>query len=204
MNRFFQFKGQRKRSTLLFALAAILAVFVGFQIQRQLQGGDQVNVLVVTHALTEFTPLAASDVEIHRLPRSAVPEDAIKSKEEAIGKYTAMGILPGSPLRKGHLLPVDSWAGMMLYSGQGGKVAMPLPLESSDSAFVQAGDEVVISGFIRQGTEQSWVVVEAPVLAKRDDVMLVAIPPEKVRDVDAIRSSGAKVRIALLPKAVKS
>jgi Flp pilus assembly protein CpaB len=96
-----------------------------------------VQVVSASHDLVAGTALAAGDLRVVALPRTALPAGAVVTPTEVLGRVLA------APLRRGELLTDVRLAGAALLApGSDGQVAVPVRVADADAALVTAGDRV--------------------------------------------------------------
>lgn len=114
-------------------------------------------VLVATGHVPVGATLTAADLEIRQIPEPAVPEGALTSSEQAVGRPAAAVLSPGEVLT-GH----DVRTGSLLAGQDPGDVALWLPLpEPQVAAALAAGDLVDVLSPV----DGSPVLSAVPVLA---------------------------------------
>lgn len=144
----------RKRSGTLIMLAGVaLALVAGLMvlaITRQASAqtkGEVKQVLVVMAArdIPEGTAVAADALSVQPFPADFVPQGAIPTPEQAVGKYTTTRITKGQILLVNQLA-VNKRAGNLALSVPTGKVAVALPLSDllSTAGAIKPGDHVDI------------------------------------------------------------
>lgn len=190
-------------SNLLFALALLLALIIGWHVQsivNQAKGAHTVQVVVLKgdRSLAPYQLIQASDVELTNMPRHAVQSDSLYSLKDAVGKRTDTKILPSTILRKGHLLQSDSV--MNTLSGQGNKlVAVTVTLDPEQNQLAQVGDTVTLQGLIRKGSDSTlFSLRRIPVIDKQEQVLTVAVTEEQADGLNHVMLNGGKIRISLV------
>lgn len=177
----------RKRALFLSLLLAIVGGGAAFVALTQAAAGRATvqqstsveNVLVPIRSIELGAKISASDVQLTPLLRSLASPDSLHAIDEADGRYAAMPLVPGQPMRRSS---VSS-------SPPGSRLAAIIP-EGRVAVSVAVSDVVSISGFITPGdrVDVLGVVTKEP----RDDAQVV------LRDVlilavsDALSAEQAK------------
>ena len=192
-----------KKSTLLFTLAAVLALFVGLKVQHTLSDVKQSGVVQVVVAKDNITigaykVIQASDVLLREVPRSSIQPDTLYSLQDVVGKRSAMILLPSTALRKGHLLQTNSLVGVLSSLGKDNVVAVTISIEAEQAGLGKVGEFVTLHGITRQGTDTALLSVrKVPILEKTDQVVTLAVTTEQSDALDQVMLSGGKIRMVL-------
>lgn len=192
-----------KKSTVLFCMAALLALMIGFQVQNVMTEVKQKNRVQVvalkdTLLLEPYQSIQESDLVLKEVAESSVHPDTLFSMENAIGKKVGTKILPSTVLRKGHLLVKDSLVGVLESLGNEKLVASTIFLDPEQVHLGQVGDMITLQGLIRQGTETALMSIrEVPILQKEGQIMTVAVTSEEADSLNHVLLSGGKIRIVL-------
>jgi hypothetical protein len=192
-----------KKSTVLFCMAALLALMIGFQVQNVMTEVKQKNRVQVvalkdTLLLEPYQSIQESDLVLKEVAESSVHPDTLFSMENAVGKKVGTKILPSTVLRKGHLLIKDSLVGVLESLGNENLVATTIFLDPEQVHLGQVGDVITLQGIIRQGAETALMSIrEVPILQKEDQIMTVAVTSEEADSLNHVLLSGGKIRIVL-------
>lgn len=133
---------------LVVALLAAYVVFVSLSRAtaapvEQAAAGPQAEVVVATRALPQRTLLTAGDVEVRKLPASAVPIDAVHTTDEAIGQLTTADLYEGEVLVPARLLKPNT-------VGADGRTAFFMT-ENEVLVAIPAQDQLSKAGVIKTG-----------------------------------------------------
>jgi len=192
-----------KKSTLLFTVAAVLALFIGLKVQHLLadvKKSDVIQVVMTKDNITiaPFQVIQATDVRIKEVPKDSVKPDTLYSLQDVVGKRSAMALLPSSILRKGHLLQGNSLVGVLSFLGKDNLVAVTIPIEAEQAGLGEVGEFVTLHGITRQGTDTALLsVLKVPILEKTDLVVTLAVTIEQSDALDQVLLSGGKIRMVL-------
>lgn len=99
------------------------------------------SVVVAARPIKPYTVIKQDDIKIERVSKS-VSGDAFRTPDEVVGKVSLGMLLPGEPIRKGHV--EGQSANRLSGTLPPGKVAVALPssLEVTVSGSVRPGDEI--------------------------------------------------------------
>ena len=151
------FRWHRRAFAALFAAVAVLAVLSSFSAR----DADGTEVLVAARAIAGGAVVAASDLQVVRLPASGVPEGAITDPEQAVGRVVVAEVPTRRVLTGSDLLGAAGLVGS-------GMVALPVRFgEAGTVGLLDVGNRIDILG-PTAGTEAYGVVAAA--------VRVVAIP----------------------------
>lgn len=196
--------GQRlKKSTVLFAVAAVLALFIGLRVQHLLMDIKQTGVVQVamvkdTVTIAPFKVIQATDVQVKEVARDSILPDTLYTIQDVVGKRSAMAILPSTMLRKGHLLQTDSLVGVLSNLGKDSLVAIAVPMESEQIGLGKVGEYVTLHGIVRQGTDSALLSIrKVPILERSDQVVTIAVTTEQADALDQVMLGGGKIRMVL-------
>lgn len=191
------------KSNLLFALAFLLAIGLGYQVQGALtrtrhQQTMQVVALKQNVSLEPYQVIQAADVEMKAIDRGSVQPDTLVSLQDAVGKRSVSKLLPGTVLRKGVLLQGDSLIGVLASLGVDTLVADTVAVDPEQSQLAAVGDWITLHGIIRQGANSALLSIrKVPVLAKNEQGLTVAITAKQADALDQVVLNGGKIRIVL-------
>lgn len=176
--------------------------------------------LPIGHVITE------GDVVLKSLPAEAVPETAIRSLREAVGKTITGGpIISGDMLRAEHVLPVSGIVSGLGSFAPEGWTAVELPAETAKGLKgIRRGDRVAIVTLpLTSKAENGDFVVLSNGLLAREAVILaspwvsaggdtqagseggsagqyvVAVPPEDAVKIAQAEVAGQKMALIVLP-----
>lgn len=91
---------------LFFFGAVLLALLAGLAVYGYLSSSVPTeSVLTVTKELVPGAPVTAADLQVKKMPASALPQGAIRSIEVAEGRRIRFGLAAGDVLREQHLVP---------------------------------------------------------------------------------------------------
>lgn len=94
---------------LFFAGAALLALLTGLSIYAYLKSAvPTATVYVTVRDLPPGTTVTERDVATRQVSDAAVPDGAVKQKDELIGRRTRYGLVAGDLIRSRHLVPLGS------------------------------------------------------------------------------------------------
>jgi len=192
-----------KKSTILFMLAAVLALFMGLKVQHVLTGVKQADVVQVVMtkdhiAIAPFQVIQTTDVQLEEVPKASVQSDTLYSLQDVVGKRSAMALLPSSVLRKGHLLQQNSLVGVLASLGKEDLVAITIPIDAEQAGLGDVGEFVTLHGITRQGADAALLSVrKVPILEKTDQVVTLAVTTEQSDALDQVMLSGGKIRMVL-------
>ena len=159
-------------------------------------GGEVVSVVVANHALQPGSELVAADVEVRDWLVDLVPEGALTSAEQAVGKRVS------SPVARGAVLTQLSFADAAeLVSVPSGKVAFTVALTDriGITAQVEVGTSVV--AYATTERESRLLSADAQVLAVRPKEggqaasVTLAVPPA---DVTGLLSASVRESLRLV------
>ena len=122
-----------------------------------------VTVLVAVHDIPGGTVLADSDVELRQIPQSAVPDTALHSTAEAVGKLVTTALPRGSILNLASIVS-HSWGSVAK-----GQVIVPIRLGDADiAALLSPGDIIDV---LANGENSAAILAQ--------DARILAIPTKK-------------------------
>lgn len=167
------------KSRLLGGLAALLLAVVGAILlfvyvqgasARAQAGLEPVNVLIITERVpagTTSTDLAGK-VRSEAVPKSAVPEGALASLDQQVGKVTAVGLEPGEQLLSARLIdPRDLVPGTVPVPNGLEEVTLLLSPERILGGRLEAGDKVTIYTSFEKTDQQTGLLFH--------DVLITAV-----------------------------
>lgn len=141
---------RRRNGFILLGIGAILAALAGFMVMGATRAATTeaetlVQVVVATQDIPELSAIPATALTTRNAPPEVVPQGAIASPEEAIGKYTVTKIFKDQIILTPQLSVVKK-AGKLAASVPEGKVAMAWPASDlmGASQALRAGDKVDI------------------------------------------------------------
>ncbi len=128
---------------LLAVVAAFMVMTVSNNARRAAAQVKQVQVVVTTTNIPQGTEVTASMLTTKPFPAEFVPDQAVSSVQDAVGRYSASNIVSGQ-IVTAPLLSTTKQAGQMSYSIPKGMVAYPLPATDLLTAggAIQPGDHV--------------------------------------------------------------
>lgn len=147
----------KKRSGYIWiAAGAILAVLAGVlafmaimraastKVAPAVQEAPKVKVVVAARAMGVRELILAGDVEVRTAPADIVPENAVRSTEEAVGWVTMSPLAAGEMIMATQLVSPTIKGGAVAYTMDRGKVALAFPAEDlmSRNNLLQPGDHV--------------------------------------------------------------
>ncbi|GEA16302.1 hypothetical protein E308F_25460 [Moorella sp. E308F] len=146
--------------------------------------------------------LAAGDLTVSLLPRSALYKDALASVSQAVGQV-ARGFIPaGTVMRASMLLPPDKAGISGILSEYPGlvAVAVKVDIETNLAGALQAGDKVQVIARHKDagGGRHEVVASAAPVLAVNDKGVILGLTPEENGRYQQALAGGAAISFALL------
>lgn len=168
------------RPLLWFLLALVFsggAGLLGYNIVQSAVAG--IPVVVVKKDVGPLEVIPADAVAVETRPKAAVPEDAVKSVEEVVGKYTRTGLVPDMILQRSMIAgnPAEGVAGidakLQELSKQAGKPLRAFALELNSAQgyrIVHPNQRVDIVAHVQSSSiDQAGVLVpNVTVLAKVD------------------------------------
>jgi len=168
------------RPLLWFLLALVFsggAGLLGYNIVQSAVAG--IPVVVVKKDVGPLEVIPADAVAVEARPRAAVPQDAVKTPEEVVGKYTRTGLVPGMILQESMIAgnPTEGVAGIDAkleeLSKQAGKSLRAFALELNSAQgyrIVQPNQRVDIVAHVQSSSmDHAGVLVpNVAVLAKVD------------------------------------
>ena len=159
-------------------------------------GGEVVSVVVATHALQPGTELAEADVEARDWLVDLVPDGALTSAEQAVGKRV------GAPVARGAVLTQLSFADAAeLVSVPSGKVAFTVALTDRIGITSQVEVGTAVVAYATTERESRLVSADAQVLAVRPKEggqaasITLAVPPA---DVTGLLSASVRESLRLV------
>ncbi|PTQ50936.1 MAG: Flp pilus assembly protein RcpC/CpaB [Hydrogenibacillus schlegelii] len=218
-------KSLRRMLPLLFGFVLAIAAAATTWIALQSETPKR-TVLVATKTLPIGHVIAEGDVAVRSLPAEAVPEEALRSPQDALGKAITGGpVLSGDVLRTEHVLPVSGLVSGLATLAPDGWTAVELPAETAKGLKgIRRGDRVAIVTLPLQTKDgQGNVVVHDGGLLAREAVILatpwvgaggetrndggggeagqyvVAVPPEDAVRIAQAEVAGQKVALIVLP-----
>ena len=148
----------RWRGCMWLTAGAVVAALAGIMAYLLLQGairnvnplqapaGEQLQVVVAARAVAVRSPLSAEDLLEKDLPADAVPEGAIRSRDQALGLVTLVDLYPGEVLLAQRLADpnVVSGDGRLALAVSQDQVLMALPAQDlmSKVGVLKPGDHV--------------------------------------------------------------
>ncbi|WP_156779841.1 Flp pilus assembly protein CpaB [Ammonifex degensii] len=187
----------------LFGVAAGLAVWFALQVAR-----PTVPVVVALRDMQVGHVVRPDEVAVRKYPPVAVPPDAVRKPEEAVGKTVTGGaVLQGDVLRKKRLSAEGSLEASLKSLAPPGWVAVQLPEGSAQGMLgLRRGDRVDIYAETPTpgGAKQVLPVVRGAVLLltpfqEGAKCYVVAVPPDSAQALAAIDVYGKKVSLVLGP-----
>ena len=168
------------------------------------QAEPRAPVVVVARNVPPRTKIQATDVELAELPISTIPNNAVRSLDEAVGKVTTGELVAGEILLAPRIADLEARGPEVAFELESGKVVMALPAADlmSQSGVLKPGDRVDILVTIRMkqpSAQSSQTQEEVPyTFATLQQVTISAIimPPE------AYGPEGKVNRDRLKPQAV--
>ncbi|WP_448002643.1 Flp pilus assembly protein CpaB [Agromyces bauzanensis] len=196
-------------------LAVILAAVGGFAVYnyvsaadaRAADGAELVEAFVVTDPVPQGATVDAVQavLEVGKLPRNAVPEDAVTDLADLEGLVTSADLLPGDVLREGRFIdPADASAGSVAVPAGMQLVSFTLPADRVVGGEVTAGDLIGLVGTVdpdEVGTEEDVI---NPITSFAFHGVLVTrvqgvvrVDPETGEETDQSADANVMVTIAL-------
>lgn len=121
-----------KNRTIIGILCIIIAAAVTFGISpfvnKFMEG--KVKTLVVAEEIPQGAEISESNVSIVELAKSAVPENALHSMDDAIGLFAGAKMFPGDIVTKAKLTEDNKSVENMLWTIEEGKVAMSVTIKN--------------------------------------------------------------------------
>ncbi len=107
---------------------------------------ESVAVLVVTHNVPARALIKGKDVTVKEMPSSVVPKDAVKSKEEAVGKIARVPLIAGEILLSERLVSPTATGKDVAFTMPENYVVVAIPANDliSQSDILSPGDKVDI------------------------------------------------------------
>lgn len=138
---------KRRSGIILMALGVILAIAVGstmFLTAQQTSGktAQMGRVLVATQEIPERTAVQPGTLAVKSMPVDLIPDGALNSAEQAVGKMTMVKIFPNEIILGSKLADTKGQSGVA-YTLQKGQVLMTFP--ASDiitTGAIKAGDSI--------------------------------------------------------------
>ena len=170
------------------ALAALTAFTVAGQVEKAeaqaTRYGHLRPVVVATHAVEIGAMVRAADVVLRSIPAAFLPEGALATTREVVGRTVVVPLLRGSAVVAAHLAP-DGLEGVTALLPAGARaVAVP---SGPASVVLRRGDRVDILATFDPppaGEEPTFPVAEAaPVVDVGPEAVTVAVAPEEARRV---------------------
>ena len=205
-----------------FLLAVLFGLAAAFLVVSAISAASRTErVVVAAREVAAFRQLTAEDLRLEEVPRAAVPKDAVRDLNQAVGKWTRGLLLPGEVLRQGHLAQESGFRGVLgaklASMGDPGIRAMALPLgnETSVGGEVREGDRVDLLAVVNvsAGGQQvllSKVIATAvpvlkvgggssdPMAPPSSGALVVAVRPDLAEDIAYVLGSG-KLYVLLNP-----
>mgnify|MGYP000333164546 CR=1 FL=1 len=205
-----------------FLLAVVFGLAAAFLVASAISAASRTEkVVVAAREVAACRQLTADDLRLEEVPRAAVPRDAVRDLEQAVGKWTRGLILPGEVVRQGHLAQESGVRGVLgaklASMGDPGIRAMALPLgnETSVGGEVREGDRVDLLAVVnvsvggRQVTLSKVIAAGVPVLKAAEPssdplkpssggALVVAVRPDLAEDVAYVLGAG-KLYVLLNP-----
>lgn len=205
-----------------FLLAVVFGLAAAFMVVSAISAASRTErVVVAAREVAAHQRLAADDLRLEDVPRTAVPKDAVRDLNQAVGKWTRGLLLPGEVVRQGHLAQESGFRGVLgaklASMGDPGVRAMALPLgnEASVGGEVKEGDRVDLLAVVnvaaagRQVVLSKVIATAVPVLkvtGSSSDPMappsggtlVVAVKPDLAEDIAYVLGSG-KLYVLLNP-----
>jgi len=143
-------------------------------------------VVIVARNVPPRTKIQPADVELAELPISTIPNNAVRSLDEAIGKVTTGELVAGEILLAPRIADLETRGPDVAFELQSGKVVMALPAADlmSQSGVLKPGDKVdiLVTIRVRQPSEQdSQTQEEVPytfATLQQVTISAVVMPPE--------------------------
>lgn len=196
---------------LLFSLlcATVLAIQVTQAINK---AKNEIEVVQTTVAIPPYTVIKPEMVKVVSVPAASVIEGTFLKEDlsSVVGKYTGMGLLPGTNVQKGHIISSQN-ANLtaLLYSLKNKSlVSVSIPLTANDiGAQISPGDVIHLNGvFNLQGNQvvSKYVAEYVSVLGidKKEDGtarMYVAVKKENFPEIARSIDTG-RIRAAIAQK----
>ncbi|MGQ9674317.1 MAG: Flp pilus assembly protein CpaB [Chloroflexota bacterium] len=138
---------KRRSGIILMALGVILAIAVGstmFLTAQQTSGktAQMGRILVATQEIPERTAVQPGTLAVKSMPVDLIPDGALNSAEQAVGKMTMVRIFPNEIILGSKLADTKGQSGVA-YTLQQGQVLMTFP--ASDiitTGAIKAGDSI--------------------------------------------------------------
>lgn len=205
-----------------FLLAAVFGLAAAFLVVSSISAASQTEkVVVAAREVPAHSQLTASDVRLEEVPRAAVPGDALRQVDQAVGRWTRGLVLGGEVLRAGHLAeesgPRSTLGAGLASMGDPGVRAMALPLgeETSVGGELRVGDRVDLLAVVnvsvggQQVTLSKVIATGVPVLKasgpssdplqpSSGGTLVVAVRPELAEDIAYVLGAG-KLYVLLNP-----
>lgn len=128
---------------LLAVVAGALVMTVSSNAKKAAAEVKQVQVVVATQNIPQGTEVTAAMLQVKPFPADFVPDQAVSTVQEAVGRYTASNVVT-EQIVTAPLLSTTKKAGQMSNSIPNGMVAFALPASDllSSNGVVQPGDHV--------------------------------------------------------------
>jgi len=205
-----------------FVLAVLFGLGAAFLVVTAMGAARQTEKVVV--AAREILPerqVTSADLKVEDVPRAAVPQDAVRSPEQATGKWTRGLVLPGEVLRRGHLAEDSGVRGVMgakLAAAGDPKIrAFAIPAESQTTVGgeVREGDRVDLLGVVNVSAQGQQLLLSKvlaagvavlkvagessdPLKPSSGGALVLAVSPELAEDLAYVLNAG-KLYVLLNP-----
>ncbi len=164
-------------------------------------------VVVVARNVPPRTKIQAADVELAELPISTIPNNAVRSLDEAVGKVTTAELVAGEILLAPRIADLETRGPQVAFELQPGKVVMALPASDvmSQSGVLKPGDKVDILVTIRVKQPASQATQTQPeevpytfATLQRVTISAIVMPPEAYTPEEKLNKARFKPQAVLV------
>ncbi|MBT9252111.1 MAG: Flp pilus assembly protein CpaB [Brockia lithotrophica] len=166
------------------------------------------SVVVLARDVEAYTVLKDEDVKVKQMPADAIPADAIRKKEDAVGKAIFSSLLMDDVLRAGHLKELEKARVSGVLKPDEVAVALPRELETAVGETVQPGDRVDVYFSTKDTSE--LIFSRAEVLGVKNLIseegkdqpqraLVLKVKSHEIPKYLAALSSGGKIVTVILP-----
>jgi pilus assembly protein CpaB len=210
-----------RRLSLVLGIAIVVAIVSGFSVLHLLQAAQaearpsMATLLVARVPLPEGHHITLDDLLVREVPTSAVPTDAFRSADAAVGRVTRVAVFPGEAILPGRLAPDGATGGLSVRIAPGKRaMAVRLDEETGQAGLLETDsrvDVLVTVGDTYGGPPVSRVIMQnmrvlavgsasaaatdAPVSAIATTVTLEVTPTEAERL--AVATSQGRLQLML-------
>ncbi len=156
-------------------IAGLLAALLSVSFLRGM--ARTTNVLVASQEIQPFTPLKPEMFTMQQLPGAAVPADAVTDIAQLRDRYARTLLLPGTPLRAGHLATSSGRAGslaaILTETGKPGTRALAIPIDDATGVggTLQVGDRVDIVAAVKVDRQNAPATQFSKIIARAVPVL---------------------------------